>query len=303
MGHAISNIEQFFRSKSILSVLIAVNVAAYLLILLIGIVSALFNIDGNFLLENLQLPADLSKLLYKPWTLVTYMFSHASFWHILFNLLWLYWFGQLFVHFFGPKSLGSLYFLGGIGGALFFIASYNLFPYFQNVISSTVLIGASASIMAVVFAVAFYRPNFEIRLFLLGNVKIIYIALMLLLINIINLQTTGQGGEIILNNAGGFFAHLGGIMIGIWYAFSYNKGKDMTKGLNAFFDSAVNLFKKKPRKRMKVKYKRPETDREYNARKHSEQEEIDRILDKIKHSGYNTLSDDEKNKLFNAGKK
>lgn len=303
MASILSNIERFFKQKSILSILILVNVAVFLLIKIFGLGAILFNSHNNGLLINLSLPAELIQILHKPWTLITYMFTHEGLWHILFNMLWLYWFGQMFEYFFGSRSLGSLYFLGGIAGAALYIIAYNIFPYFGAVLSNSALIGASASIMAIVFAVAFYKPDFQVRLFLIGNVKIIYIALILLVINLATLQTTNHQGEIVLNNAGGFFAHLGGFLIGIWYAQAYKKGKDITKGLNSFFDGIANLFKKKPKKsKMKVKYKRPETDHQYNARKKEESKEIDRILDKLKRSGYNGLTDEEKNKLFNAGK-
>ncbi|MDL2243414.1 rhomboid family intramembrane serine protease [Bacteroidales bacterium OttesenSCG-928-J19] len=300
------NLRTFFQGKSILAILISINIGVFLLVVIAGIVSALFKSNSHLLLSNLELPAELYQLIRKPWTLITYMFTHQSFFHILFNLLWLYWFGQLFVNFFGARPLGGLYFLGGLAGAFFFIAAYNLFPYFEGSLGHSYLIGASASIMAVVFAAAFYRPDFTINLFLFGSVKIIYIALLLLVINIITLPTSTPQGEIILNNAGGFFAHLGGIAMGIWFASRWKQGKDLTRGMNSLLDSIANSFKKKekkPKSKMKVKYKRTETDMQYNARKNEEQAEIDRILDKIKRSGYDTLTDKEKNTLFGAGKK
>jgi Uncharacterized membrane protein (homolog of Drosophila rhomboid) len=303
---AINNnpLTQFFKGKSILSILILINVGVYLAILLTGIIAVLFKSQTNFLFDNLVLPADLTSLFYKPWTIITYMFTHLSFWHILFNMLWLYWFGKIFESFFGSRPLGGLYFLGGIAGAVVYIASYNLFPAFQDEVSHSVLLGASASVMAIVFSSALYRPDYSIRLFLFGQIKIIYIALFLLIINIITLPVDNPEGGQLLNNAGGFFAHLGGILMGVWYASAYKRGKDLTKGINRFLDKFSNLFKKKPKKaKMKVKYNRAETDMEYNARKNQEQEEVDRILDKIKRSGYNALTDSEKDKLFKASKK
>ena len=301
MTTVISNIEAFFKRGTILSNLIAVNILCFLLIKVVGIGLLLFNVHTPFLIENLHLPAELMQLAYKPWTLITYMFTHTGFWHILFNLLWLYWFGQLFLSFFGPRSLGSLYVLGGIAGGLLFILAYNLFPYFRGMISLSYLVGASASIMAIVFAVSFYKPNYEMGLLLIGRIKIIYIALLLLLVNIISLQTTTPQGQTLLNNAGGFFAHLGGFLVGMWFASEYKKGKDITKGINTLFDVIANLFKKKPK--LKVKYKRPESDMEYNERRSKENKDIDVILEKIKRSGYDSLNDGEKKKLFDASKK
>ena len=302
MSTVISNIESFFKRGTILSNLIAVNILCFLLIKVIDICLLLFNVQDTFLIDNLQLPAELIQLAYKPWTLITYMFTHTGFWHILFNLLWLYWFGQLFLNFFGHRSLGSLYFLGGIAGGALFILAYNLFPYFGESIPFSYLIGASASIMAIVFAVSFYKPNYEIGMLFIGRIKIIYIALILLLVNIITLQTTTPEGQTILNNAGGFFAHLGGFLIGMWFASEYKKGKDITKGINTLFDKIANLFKKKPPK-LKVKYKRPESDMDYNERRSKENKDIDVILEKIKRSGYDSLNDNEKKQLFDASKK
>ena len=302
MTTIISNIESFFKRGTILSNLIAVNVLCFLLIKVIEICLLLFNVQTSFLIDNLHLPANLIQLAYKPWTFITYMFTHAGFWHILFNLLWLYWYGKLFLLFFGHRSLGSLYFLGGIIGGLLFILAYNLFPYFRESISISYLVGSSASVMAIVFAVSCYKPNYEIGLMLIGRVKIIYVALFLFLVNIVTLQTTTPQGQAVLNNAGGFFAHLGGFLAGIWFALEYKKGKDITKGINMLFDVVANLFKKKPTK-LKVKYKRPESDLEYNERRSMESKAIDVILEKIKRSGYDSLNDNEKKKLFDASNK
>jgi membrane associated rhomboid family serine protease len=308
MATFISNIESFFKKGTILSNLIAVNVIIFLVIKIIWIGLTLFNVPSNFPVNILSLPADLGQWLFMPWTIVTYMFTHTGFWHILFNLLWLYWFGELFLRFFGPRSLGGLYFLGGIAGGLLFLVAYNIFPYFNTVLISSYLVGASASIMAIVFAVSFYKPNYEIGLLFIGKVKILYLAIVLLIINILTLQTTNLQGQTILNNAGGFFAHVGGILTGILFASRYKKGKDITKGLTSFFDGLANFFKKrsngkKRQAKMKVHYSRNVSDMEYNARKNQENQEIDIILEKIKRSGYNSLTENEKKKLFNASKK
>jgi membrane associated rhomboid family serine protease len=302
MTTIISNVETFFKRGTILSNLIVINILVFLLIKIIGIGLLLFNFNSSFLVDYLRLPADFTQLMYRPWTLITYMFTHVGFWHILFNLLWLYWFGKLFLTFFGSRPLGGLYFLGGIAGGGLFLFAYNLFPYFSGTIPFTYLIGASASIMAIVFAVSCYKPDYEIGLLFIGRVKIIYVAIVLVVINIVTLQTTHPEGRILLNNAGGFFAHLGGIIAGIRFASMYKKGKDMTKGVNVFFDKVANIFKKKPVK-MKIKYRRPESDIDYNTRKNQENKEIDSILEKIKNSGYNSLNESEKKKLFDASKK
>lgn len=297
MASFASNIERFFRQRSVLSNLILINIAVFLILQLTGVVCMLFKIDSVFPGGLIELPAQTGQLLLRPWTLITYMFVHYNFLHILFNLLWLYWFGQIFLLFFNPRQLGGLYVLGGLAGALFFILSYNLFPYFRDDIDRSYLLGASASVMAIVFAAAFYRKDFEIRLLFLGSVKLIYIALFCLVLDLISIQSDNPGGHI---------AHIGGALLGIWFAGSYRKGKDITNWINPLIDGVVNLFKRRnrsPRKKMKIHYRRPENDQEYNNRRAKENSEIDRILEKIKHSGYDSLTDEEKRKLFDVSKK
>ena len=230
--------------------------------------------------------------MYRPWTVITYMFTHFDFLHILFNMLWLYWFGGLFLTFFSERQLGGLYLLGGIAGAVLFMLAYNIFPYFQTVASSSYLMGASASVMAIVFAVSFYRKDLEINLFLIGRIKLIYLALFTFVIDLLAITS---------DNAGGHIAHIGGALFGIWFAMQIKKGKDLTAPMNRVLDWVANLGKRKPK--MKVTYKRAETDYEYNARKQRESADIDAILDKLKRSGYESLSADEKRQLFDASKK
>jgi hypothetical protein len=221
------------------------------------------------------------------------MFTHLEFWHILFNLLWLFWFGRLFILFFGARQLGGLYLLGGIAGGLLFVLSYNFFPYLLKFTDNVCLVGASASVMAIVFAAAFHNKNYGVNILFLGNVKLIYIALFLLLWDFISIQ----------ENSGGHIAHIGGALMGYGFAESYRKGKDLTGWINAMIDRIVDFFTQKhKKKRIKVVYKRPMTDYEYNKRRSDQQVEIDRILDKIKKSGYNSLSDNEKKTLFKANK-
>lgn len=293
MTSIVSSIENFFRQKSVLSILIAINVTVFVVIKIIALVFLLFKLPDGVWTNYIELPAEIAQLLQKPWTLISYMFVHYGIWHILFNMLWLYWFGKIFLYFFNARQLGGLYVLGGIAGAFLYIFSYNIFPYFQDAVSFSYLIGASASVMAIVFAAAFYQKDFTINLFLLGRIKIIYIAIFCLILDLISIQE---------GNAGGHIAHIGGAFLGIAFAESYKKGKDITAWLNSLIDSLVNLFKRKPKK-VKVHYKRAETDLEYNTRKAKENLDIDTILDKIKHSGYDSLSEDEKRKLFDASKK
>ena len=252
----------------------------------------LFNADENLVMDYLQLPAFPYFLLHKPWTIITYMFTHYSFLHILFNMLWLYWFGKIFLFYFNGRQLGGLYIIGGIAGALLFILSYNIFPYFEDNVIFSSLVGASASVMAIVFAISFYQKDYAIDLLFFGRIKLLYLALFTIAIDMLTI-TSG--------NAGGHIAHIGGALTGIGFASLIKNGKDITNSINKVIDVIVNLGKKRPK--MKVTYKRPETDYEYNTRKQQETETIDRILDKLKHSGYESLSSEEKKRLFDASKK
>lgn len=292
MGSIISNIQQRFNSGSILAKLIYINVGLFLLIRLTAIVLMLFNMSGFSYLQYLQMPSSPELLLYRPWTVITYMFTHYDFLHILFNMLWLYWFGGLFLQFFNERQLGGLYVIGGIAGGLLFMLAYNIFPYFRNAAPCSFLMGASASVMAIVFAVSFYQKDMEINLFLLGRMKLIYLALLSFIIDLLAMTSA---------NAGGHIAHIGGALLGIWFASLIKRGKDMTSPINWVIDRLVNLGKRKPK--MRVTYYKPETDYEYNARKHQEEVDIDTILDKLKRSGYESLSSEEKKRLFDASRK
>jgi len=288
------NAKNFFRQQSVLSSLLIINLLVFLLIKTAGVFCLLFKLSPGSFLAFLELPASPAQLLNRPWTGITYMFTHFGFWHIAFNLLCLYWFGQIFLRFFGPKQLGGLYVMGGIVGGIVFVLSYNIFPYFREFVNNSYLVGASASVMAIIFAAAFYRKELTINLIILGRIKLIYIALFFLIIDFISIEHDNPGGHI---------AHIGGALMGIWFAQSALKGRDLTTGINSIIDGVVNLFAKKQRNTTSQRaYRRPETDYEYNKRKYDEQIEIDRILDKIKRSGYNSLSENEKKKLFEASR-
>ena len=293
MDGIITNLKRSFLAGSILKKLIFINIAVFILIRLLGILLLLFNLQDFPILLYLQLPASPMVLLSRPWTLFTYMFTHFEFLHILFNMLWLYWFGELFLQVFNERQLGGLYVLGGLAGALLFVVSYNLFPYFQEVASFSFLMGASASVMAIVFAISFYRKEIEIHLLLFGRIKLIYLALFTFVIDLLAMTS---------DNAGGHIAHIGGALFGIWFASRYAQGKDLTAPINRLIDKLVNLGKRKPK--MSVTYGgRSNKDWEYNARKQQQAANIDAILDKLKRSGYGSLSADEKKQLFDASKK
>ncbi len=292
MDGIITNLGQRFRSGDVLAKLIYINVGLFVVIRLVWLVCLMMNVADISFLRYLQMPSSPELLLRRPWTLVTYMFTHFDALHILFNMLWLYWFGSLFMRFFSARQLGGLYVLGGVAGAALFMLMYNVLPYFRASASVGLLMGASASVMAIVFAVAFYKKDLEINLLFLGRIKLIYLAVLTIAIDFLAMTQS---------NAGGHIAHIGGALLGVWFARRIGEGKDLTAPVNRLIDGVVNLFKRKPK--MKVTYRRMETDYDYNAHKRREAEHIDAILDKLKRSGYESLSSDEKKQLFDAGRK
>lgn len=289
-------IKQSYKTGSVLHKLIYINVGVFLALHIGVIILVLANQIGrdqsiNEILYYLAVPSDLSALARKPWTIVTYMFTHGFLWHILFNLMILYWFGRYFIEEFGVKKILGIYLLGGLGGAVLFIFFYNIFPFFEEVKAQSIATGASASVMAIVIAVATAVPNRQMNIVFIGPVKILYIALILFVTSTILDFTDNTGGKI---------AHLGGALVGFFFANYYRKGKDITRGFDRFMDSFADMFRKK--KKMKVKYKRPADDYEYNKQKATEQQELDSILDKISKGGYDSLTKAEKEKLFNMKK-
>lgn len=297
MDEVITKLKRLFFEKDMLRKLIYINIGVFILVRLMAVVLTLFAVKGggSGFLQYLQLPSYLELLYHRLWTVFTYMFTHFDFLHILFNMLWLYWFGKLFLMFFNERQLCGLYIMGGIAGAAMFVFAYNTFPYFEEKMYSSYLMGASASVMAIVFAVSFYRKDFEINLLLLGRIKLIYLALATLLIDLLAITS---------DNAGGHIAHLGGALFGVVYALAAMRGTDLTAPANRVIDWMVNLFKRKPNMHVTYNKTRPqETDYEYNARKNRQTAEIDAILDKLRRSGYASLSSEEKKKLFDASKK
>ncbi len=300
----VSEIRESFKQGSSLTKLIYINLGVFLVVNIFNIILLLFPINFS-LVEVLAVPASVESLIFKPWTIITYMFLHEGFMHILFNMLVLFWFGKLFLEYLNQKQLLSVYFLGGISGAIMFILFYNIFPSFAVYKYVSIALGASASVMAIVFAISFYIPNRELHLMFIGPVKIKYIAYAYLFLDIISIA--GQGGAI-GSNAGGHIAHLGGALFGYFYISQYRKGRNIAKGFDKFADSVFSMFNHSTRKpKMKVKYGASSSyshsqDMDYNASKTASQEEINIILDKISKSGYDSLTSKEKEKLFKASK-
>ncbi len=289
------NIKKTFSDANKLNRLIYINVAVFLFLSAISIITYLFNNEA-FSMKVLRLfavPASLRTLAMKPWTLITYMFTHKDILHILFNMLWLYWFGRIFLEYLDQRKLVVVYILGGISGAIVYVLSFNIFPVFTSLIPESVAIGASASVMAIVVAIAAYVPNYPVHLLLIGRVKIIWIAVGIFVL------TSFMDFSV---NSGGKLAHMGGALFGYLYIVNLRKGKDPGRTLNRIIDSIASLFKARKEK-MKVSYSRKKTDYEYNKAKAERQEKIDRILDKISKGGYDSLTKEEKDLLFSESQK
>jgi len=288
----VDELKQNFKKGNNLTRLIYINVGVFIIVNLINLVYWLAT-RGSVDFWFLTYPSNIFLFFHRPWTIVTYMFMHSQtdIWHIVFNMLWLYWFGQIFLQYLDQKKLLTVYILGGFAGALLYTLVYNIFPAFELERFGSTMVGASAAIMAVVIAIATIVPNYTIQLLLLGRVKLKYIAIFTVVIDLISIQSS---------NAGGHIAHIGGALFGYIYAVRYLKGHDFTTGFTKFLNSFFSLFK--PRKRMKVTYKKPVDDYEYNRTKVEEQKEIDRILDKIAKGGYESLSKNEKDFLFKSSK-
>jgi len=290
----IDEIKVSFKEGSTLTKLIYLNLGVFLAVKIAQIFFILFNTPQGFesLLRWFAVPAYFPDLIRKPWTLLTYMFLHEGFLHILFNMLWLFWFGRIFLEYLDQKKLVSVYLLGGITGAILYIISFNLFPVFKSVVTESVALGASASVIAVVIAITAYVPNHTVYLMFIGPVKIKYIGIIIFVVTSVLDFSTNTGGKI---------AHIGGAILGFIYTSQFRKGNDIGKWINRLIDQVVTLLK--PRKKMKVTHKKSTTDYEYNEKKAQEQEEINRILDKISKGGYKSLTKDEKDTLFKASNK
>jgi membrane associated rhomboid family serine protease len=284
-----------FRSGDTLNILLLLNVGVFLILRIIDAVLGLFMVSGfgsESLLSILAVPAHLNSLLLKPWTLLTYQFLHYDFLHILFNLLWLFWMGKIFAEYLGMKKLLSVYILGGIAGAVLFILAYNIFPLFSGIISQAQALGASASVLAITIAIAAFIPDYTIHLLFFGAVRLKYLALVTILLDLISISGS---------NAGGHIAHLGGAIFGFVYATNLKKGTNIASWFEKIIQWLRSLTVK--RKLKVVKKPRPLSDEDYLHNKKVTQEQIDTILEKISRSGYGSLTSAEREQLFTYSNK
>ncbi len=283
---------EWWTSRPILLKIIIVNIALFLLLRIAAIFTAIAGDSSGAVISLLALPPHPSMLLSRFWTVFTYMWSHFDIWHIICNMLWLYWFGQIFLLSSTPKQLLALYIYGGLGGALTYLIATTSFP----AIGGAGLIGASAAVIAIVIATAIINPDFPVRMFFLGEVKLKWIAVATIVI-----FTIGVTGK----NAGGEIAHIGGAAVGIAYGLCYHRGIDITRPFNRAVDSIVTALhhpfagvshRQSPHKSSAGSRRRDTSVADDRA-------ELDAILDKIKKSGYASLSADEKRRLFDVSKR
>lgn len=291
-----SVIKTFFKSRSVLSKLVIVNIAVYLAFVLFRLILLLIaflfnsNIDTkllNAIIHFFAVPASFITFAYQPWSMVTSLFLHYNFWHIFMNMFMLIVAGRIFKTYLGDKILLIIYFVGGIAGSLLYQFSYQVFPVFQPVLNESYALGASGSIMAILAAITIYKPKHELHLLFIGKVKLYWIMLFFILIDLMSIPH---------GNAGGHIAHLGGALCGVLYMLFYTKIPSLKKV-------------KKKKKKFYTSYThtsgsaRPVSDEEYNSRKKAEQDYLDKILDKISKYGYGALSKEEKEFLFSQSKR
>lgn len=294
------------RPNNALPQIIIINILIFAVLAVLNIFGKIFGVEviSNFVYDQFTIPPIFGDFLLRPWTILTYAFAHSlhSIFHILFNMLVLYWFGKLIVEYLGNQKLINLYVLGALAGGLVYLMVYNLVPYYVERSNFPGMVGASAAVYAITVAAATLLPNYTFYLMFLGPVKIKYIAGFYILISF--LGTVGT-------NAGGNIAHLGGALIGYVYIKQLQSGNDWGLWVGSVMRFFKSFFVQQPKikvthksnKRSSSKSSRSTGTGRSTAHNIADQAEIDAILDKISQSGYESLSKEEKQKLFNASKK
>jgi membrane associated rhomboid family serine protease len=278
-----------YKTASIVTKLIVIN---GLIFLAVRLGAFFMQLPERQLVSWFVLPEESSEFITQPWAFITYGFLHFGFFHILFNMIWLYVFGKIVLNLFSEKRLLTVYLLGTIAGGILFALSYNTFPVFKN--DYGYLIGASGAVTALMVFIATATPNTEMRLFV-WNIKLWHIAVALILLDLVRLSTS--------SNAGGLLAHIGGAIFGFVYARQLAKGNDIGKWFENLTDWFSGLFKTRKQKPFKKVHRTPnKSAAAMGADKSAHQRKVDAILDKIGKSGYDSLTKAEKDFLFKAGK-
>ena len=286
-----NKINSSFKTNDSLQRLLYVNIALFLIVRITNAITTLFNhplLSFRGVSSWIAIPSNTAELLHRPWTIITYMFYHWEFFHLLFNMIWFYWMGKIILEYLGSKKLFGIYIMGGLFGALFYVIAFNLFPIFASSVNTSFALGASASVLAITVAAATLLPDYPISLILFGNVALKWIAAVSVVLDLISVS-----GE----NAGGHIAHLGGALFGFIYIKALQNGTNLTKWLEIFSDRVSGK-----NGRMSIAYKRKKSDEDFVLHKKAKQEQMDEILDKINKSGYGSLSQSEKDFLFKISK-
>ena len=286
--------------------LIIVNVSVYVVVNLIWVIARITSGYGDVtwyqdFLHLFMLSSDWKHNLLHPWVIITPAFLHEGFWHILWNMLYLHWFGRILGDFLGDRRILPIYIMGAVFSGVVYFLSANLLEYGSGTVHYA--LGASGAVMAIVAATGFLAPEYEVRLLFIGNVKLKFVVLVLLLVDII-----GLGSD---SNTGGHFAHLGGALFGALFIFQLRHGNDMSVPANKIFDRITAFIEgllgsgnRRPRvvhrNTSKSRNPKQESPRKGTAKDGRDQARLDAILDKIKQSGYESLSDEEKEYLFRA---
>ena len=266
-----------FKLSSNLNKIIYLNIIFFVIIKVCSSIFFLFEINTNEFFNKLYLPAEINLIKLQPWSIFSFMFIHLNFIHLIFNMLWLYFIGNIFLQWLDEKQLIFIYLLGGISGGLFFVLCYNYIPLLQKNIENTLALGASASIFAIMMAITIYKPDHKIQIPLIQKIKLKNITVFLTIYYIVSLS----GG-----NTGGYLAHIGG---GI-FSFIYMKQQNTSKIFKSIFKNSS-------------KFNEKDSDYIYNQKQNKKNKEIDIILEKISKSGYKSLNKKEKEILFKSSKK
>ncbi|WP_203292927.1 rhomboid family protein [Luteirhabdus pelagi] len=286
-----NNLTYQFKTANVAIKLIVINVAIFLVVSLLSFV---LDVNTTTLTRWFVLPEELGELILQPWSIITYSFLHAGFWHIFWNMLWLYFMSRFILNLFSEKRFLTIYLLGAICGGLLYIAAYNVFPVFEG--SRGYLLGASAAVRAIVIFIAAYTPHAKIRIFVF-NIKLWHIGAFVVLSDLIQLPTSG--------NAGGLIAHLGGAILGYAYAVQLKKGNDIGRWFESLMDTVQGWFAPRKKRPFKTVHRtHAQTKNTYRPQKEDKsdhQKKVDAILDKIGKSGYDSLTKEEKDFLFKAG--
>lgn len=299
-GTFIEDLKHQFKHGTMTIRLLFINVAIFLIINIFMVFGRLMGADLNFVIQNFiadvfVMHTDIKGFIYQPWTLFTSIFAHIDFFHILFNMIFLYFSGKIFEQMFDRKRLLYTYILGGIAGSLLEILAHAILPALMG--KDVQVVGASGSIMAIFVALAFYQPQMKIMLFGIFPVRLIIIAGLYLLSDFFRLGT---------DDGIAHFAHLGGAIFGIASIQNIHSSGNVVNFFQGLTDKLLRLFSKNKKPKFKVKQggrtTQFKTDEEYNMNAKQRQEEINRILDKISKSGYESLTKKEKDFLFNQSK-